>query len=321
MEIFKGVEKYADPGQKTALAIGNFDGVHLGHQKILRTLTHLAETHNLISSVLTFDPHPDKYFHRPGFYHIQTLGQRLEKMEELGVRQAVVAVFDRHLAEMKPEEFIRRIIKNVFRAETVIVGENFRFGYSRSGNVSLLKKKCFSEGFSVVAVPPVTVRARKVSSSLVRELLLEGKVGRARLFLGRCYELEGAVGRGSLRGQSIGYPTANLITENEILPIGVFLTQAWVSGRFFDSLTNIGSCPTFSKKGLHIETHLLDFKGDLYGKRMKLLFLKKIRDEKKFPSPEELALQINRDLERAKRYFLSAGVKKGQKISVMRPKK
>ncbi|MBN1271254.1 MAG: bifunctional riboflavin kinase/FAD synthetase [Candidatus Aminicenantes bacterium] len=303
MKVLKGLEKYSSLGLKTALAIGNFDGVHLGHQKIIKTLVKIAKEKKLVSSVLTFDPHPEKFFNRSAFFHIQTLDQRLKEISNLGIQTTVVASFDKSIAELTAEEFISKVIKETFQAKVLVVGENFRFGIKRKGDVARLQAYSPLEGFQLFSIQSVKIKAKMVSSSLIRELLTAGDVEKARLYLGRPYELDGIVFRGSLLGKSIGFPTANLKTENEISPPGVFLTRAQIDSSSFFSLTNIGSCPTFSKKGLHIETHLLHFDGNLYGKKMRLFFLKKIRDEIKFSSPENLALQINRDLKTAQKYF------------------
>ena len=304
MEIIYGLENLSSLTSKTLLTIGIFDGVHLGHQKILSSLRERAKENNLISMVLTFSEHPDKLLHKKPILLIQTLNQRLETIEKFGIDKTIIINFTKHIYSMTPREFVKKILVDKLKIEEIFIGENFRFGRDRKGDINILKKMSKSFGFKVNSFPLIEKNGKKVSSSIIRKLLLEGKVEEAGLFLGRYYSIEGEVIKGHSRGKDLGIPTANISTENEILPPGVFITSTKLDNRFYQSITNIGFCPTFGQKSLNIEVHLFNFNKDIYGKRLKIYFLKKIREEMKFNSPNELVRQIHSDFQVAKNFFL-----------------
>jgi riboflavin kinase/FMN adenylyltransferase len=234
---------------------------------------------------------------------IQTLKQRLQAIESIGVRTVLVASFDRDFAGLSSAEFTDRIIVSHLRAQEVVVGLNFRFGRARQGDIDDLRRFGESRGFAVTGVPPVVRSGLVVSSSLIRRRLEEGRLGQARSLLGRPYEVEGRVVRGSGRGRTLGFPTANLRTANEILPPGVFLTQAYICGRSYPAVTNIGHRPTFGGRRREVEAHILGLRRPLYRRRVVLRFFRKLRDERRYPDASRLINQVQRDIAAARAYF------------------
>ncbi|MGB8952409.1 MAG: bifunctional riboflavin kinase/FAD synthetase [Candidatus Aminicenantales bacterium] len=303
MEIFYGLENFPLPASNVALAIGNFDGLHLGHQRILKFLVRDSQKKDRLSLVLTFSPHPERIFRKNALSMIQTLDQRLEGMDRHGVRAVLVVPFDQRFSGLSSLDFIQEVVVRSLRGREVIVGENFHFGRNREGNIQTLRRAGRQFGFSVHSVPSVVRKGKTVSSSLIRTLLKEGKIEEANVFLGKFYSIEGDIIRGDARGKFIGFPTANILTPNEITPCGVYLTLTEVGRIRRASLTNIGTRPTFGREELVIESHILGFDQDIYGERIHLYFLKKLRGERKFKSPEALSLQIHKDLNAAKKYF------------------
>jgi riboflavin kinase/FMN adenylyltransferase len=307
MKVIRGFEKYDSLSTNTVIAIGNFDGVHLGHQKILQFLAKKAAELDLVSLVLTFSPHPEKILSDARIKMLQTLDQRLEEIEKFGIQTVLVVSFDEKFSSLSSREFVQKIVVNVLRAKVVIVGENFQFGKNREGDTPFLDRMASRYNFQVFSIPSVKKENRTVSSSAIRSLLQEGKIEDANLLLGRSYQIDGKVTRGKSIGKSLGFPTANIQTENEIVPQGVFITSAAINTKILPSLTNVGVCPTFSQQETNIESYIINFDQDLYGEKIKIDFLKKIRDEMKFTTPKELSSQINKDLEAAKAYFKRKG--------------
>ena len=290
----------------TAVAAGNFDGLHLGHQKILRTLVEHARRGGLRPVVLTFSPHPERVLGRNQIAMIQTLAQRLDGFRSAGVQAVVLAPFTRAFAGLPEDDFIGRVLVGALGAREVIIGRDFRFGSGRRGGVRSLTAAGKKAGFGVHPVPPVCRGGRVVSSSRLRRLLAAGAVGEAAALLGRPYEITGRVVGGSERGRTMGFPTANLLPDNEIIPPGVFVTETLVGGQAHASVTNVGRRPTFGGGPLGVETFLLDFRGSLYRRRVGLRFIKRLRDERSFSGPGPLVDQIRRDV-RAARRLLGAG--------------
>jgi riboflavin kinase/FMN adenylyltransferase len=303
MQIIKGIINFPSYPKKTSVAIGNFDGVHLGHQKILRVLTDEAKKKDLLPVVVTFSPHPKKVIGKAPIHMLQSLDQRLREINQFPIYAALLISFDRKLANRTAQDFIENIILKPLRAQEIIVGENFCFGRNREGCTDTLTQLARKLNFDVRSIPPVSVDESVVSSSLIREFLLEGEIEKANILLGRLYEIEGEVIKGKSRGKTLGFPTANIQTTNEITPEGVFLSEVLFEGQGYPSLTNIGLCPTFHQKDRNIETYILNFKADLYGKKIHIRFLKKIRDEINFDSPKALSDQIQKDIKAAEAFF------------------
>jgi len=303
MKLIKGLKEIPSPPDDCVVAIGNFDGVHLGHQKILQTLLQDANQNNLYPLLLTFHPHPAKVLTKRKIELLQTLEQRLHEIKKAGVQMVVVLLFDQDFALITAEDFIRTIVLQKLKAKKVIVGDNFRFGKDRAGDVTKLHEFASQYGFTVQAIPPVTLQGSVVSSSLIRSLLRKGDIEKANTLIGRPYEIEGTVVRGKSRGKRLGFPTANIHTLNEIVPPGVFISRVGIGPKIYPSVTHVGSKPTFNENEVMIESYIIDYNNSLYKKKLRVLFLKKIREERKFESPEALSLQIKKDLEKTLAYF------------------
>jgi len=287
----------------TAVAIGNFDGVHIGHQEILKILLQEAEPQRRIPLVLTFSPHTQSVVGQKRIRLIQTLDQRIASIQAFQIHTTLVLPFNRDLSSLSGEEFIRDIVCAKLQATAIIVGEDFHFGKGRHGDVAALRSLGTECKLEIRSVSDVTRNGQAVSSSLIRGLLDTGRVRAAADLLGRPYIITGIVIKGKSRGKTLGFPTANIRTPNAILPPGVFLTTVRIDTRDHQALTNIGQCPTFNQDGTHIESHLLDWRENIYGKRIEIRFIKKLRDESRFVSPEELKRQLEKDLHSARSYF------------------
>jgi riboflavin kinase/FMN adenylyltransferase len=308
MKVLRGFQERPAYPKGTVVAIGNFDGLHLGHQRILRVLVNRAREMGLVSLVLTFSPHPERVLGRGRIGMIQTLEQRLAGIRAAGVGSVVVLSFDQAFAGLTAAEFAGRVIASSLRARAVVVGENFRFGRSRQGDVDDLLRLGQKLGFAVHPVPSAIRNGEIISSSLIRRQLGQGKITAANNFLGHPYEIAGRVVRGSGRGRVLGFPTANVQPFNEILPRGVYLTLADILGRSHPSLTNVGHRPTFGGGRLHVEVHIFDLEGALYRRRIHLRFLRKIREEKTFSGQEGLISQVQKDIAAARVYFKKSGM-------------
>jgi len=303
MKILYSSDDRSGPAEPAAVAIGNFDGVHLGHQRILSVLAQQASEEGLVPLILTFSPHPGKVTGSGKIQLLQTEKQKLEKMERFGVEAVTILAFDKNLALLSAEEFVRSILIDSLNSHVIVVGENFRFGHDRQGNTALLRRLARKYALTVFPVPSLIEEGETVSSSFIRDLTRNGEVARAARLLGEAYEIRGRVIRGQSLGRDLGFPTANLATRNEIVPNGVYVTTATVAGRTHASITNVGTQPTFSRNGIRIETHILDFAQDIYEADISIRFLKKIREELRFGSPDELREQISEDLLETRRYF------------------
>jgi len=299
------IERFGETRPSTAVTIGNFDGVHRGHQKILHAVTDRARLGGWMSAVLTFDPHPVRVLRGDnGPYLLSTLDQRLRAFETMGIDATLLLRFDEHLARLTPEEFARSFLCSAMRARAVLVGENFRFGHRQSGDVRHLAEFGREMGFEVQVVPPVTQDGVVVSSTAVRQALREGRVNDAHEMLGRAYAVEGRIAVGTGTGRRFVVPTLNLETPQEMLPkMGVYATKVFIAGRSYHAVTNIGMRPTFEGKRLAIESHLFEFSETLTEGPMEVRFWQRLRDEQKFSGPEELKAQILRDIETAQQFF------------------
>jgi len=310
MKIFHGIEN-ANIAKPTVLTLGVFDGLHLGHQRIMETVVERARAVNSVATAITFDPHPRSVLHPESAPPLlQTLDQRLANLEVLGIEQAIVVKFDSEFAAQPAEDFLRNIIHDRLHAVEVYLGRGFAFGKDRGGNIELLRRMSSELGFVADEVDEVQLRGHRVSSSAIRSLLVDGKVNIARRMLGRPYGVEGVIIRGNRRGHTIGFPTANLKPRNRVIPkFGVYATATLIDGVWRKSITNIGVRPTFEDATEpSIESYVFDFDGDLYGDVLRVRFLHRIRDERKFNGIEELRAQIERDTTRARNYFHHQGV-------------
>ena len=293
---------------KTVLTIGNFDGVHIGHRELIRRTVELANQHGAKSAVLTFEPHPLMAL-RPdlGLKRLYDPEDRAEQIRALGVDVLVVEPFSREFSQLQPDRFFAEVVLRSFSPSALVVGYDFSFGAHRSGGTDFLRERCQSVGVEFRVVPPVEVASEVVSSTRIRRALNNGEPELARALLGRPFSLRGIVKKGAGRGRSIGIPTANLdLTVDCPLRGGVYAGWARLRGRQEAALVNIGLNPTFNDGStLHVEAHLPNFKGsdeqdpraqDLYGERVEIDFIARLRDEKKFSGVEALVDQIRKDI-------------------------
>lgn len=311
MKIFHGTEN-AKILRPTVLTLGVFDGLHLGHQRIVQTVVERASAVEAIPTAITFDPHPRAVLHPESAPPLlQTLDQRLANLEVLGIGQAIVIPFTREFAAREAEDFLSDIIHDRLHAKEVYLGKGFAFGKNRGGNIEMLKAMGEKLGFVADEVDEVQVRGMRISSSKIRGLLASGNINLARRMLGRPYGVEGVIIRGNRRGHTIGFPTANLKPHNRVIPrYGVYATATLIEGIWRKSITNIGVRPTFENDDEpSIETYIFDFDDDLYGDVLRVRFLHRIRDERKFSGIDELKAQIEKDTARARNYFRHQGVK------------
>jgi riboflavin kinase / FMN adenylyltransferase len=312
MRLFHGYEN-AEILRPTVLTLGVFDGLHLGHQLIVRTIVERARATSATPTVITFDPHPRAVLHPASAPPLlQTLDQKVEALGLLGIEQVIVVRFDREFAAIRAEDFLRDVVRDRLQAREVYLGSGFAFGREREGDIDLLRRVAGELNFVAGEVGEVRLRGQRISSSRVRQLLAEGRVNLARRMLGRPYGVEGRVVRGAARGRTLGFPTANLQPQNRVIPqSGVYVTATLIEGAWRRSVTNIGSRPTFEREAEPaIETYVMDWQGDLYGDVIRVRFLHRLRDERRFGSIEELKKQIIRDAARARNYFGRASVRR-----------
>jgi riboflavin kinase/FMN adenylyltransferase len=264
-----------------------------------------AQAQQGVAGVITFDPHPLKVL-RPGQAPpmVETIGQRMERFASIGLEAALILRFDRSLAALTPEQFVRDVLIEELKTSAVLVGANFRFGHRQEGNVETLMELGRRFGFSVQIVEPVMIDNEFVSSTGVRNAIAEGRVVYAARLLGRPFGLTGEIIRGAGRGSSVLFPTLNLAPEQELLPkVGVYATETCLDGRIYRSATNVGFRPTFDGTLLGVESHLFDFSREVTTGRLEVRFWERLRDEKKFSGPTELRAQIAADLREVREYF------------------
>jgi riboflavin kinase / FMN adenylyltransferase len=305
---FNTIEDWASragDARRTAVSVGTFDGLHVGHQKILQSVRERARANGHRAVVITFDPHPMRVLHPDRApLMIQTLSQRLAGFEQMGLDAALVLRFDHALSLVSPSEFIERILIGGMRTGAILVGANFRFGHRGAGDVRLLGEFGKRNGFEVEIIPPVEVGGQIVSSTAIRGAVASGNVAAAIPLLGRAFSLTGEIRAGAGRGRTILFPTLNLAPEQELLPkLGVYATESAVAGKFFSSVTNVGTRPTFNGEGVTVESYLFGFSENVAGGPMEVHFHARIRDERKFSGADELRVQIARDIEAARKFF------------------
>jgi len=292
------------------LALGNFDGLHRGHLKIVERVKRGAAEHGGTPMAMTFDPHPPRVV-RPDKAPplLMTIEQRLEALHRAGIACVAVVRFTPELSQWDPETFVRRVLVEWLRISYVWVGANFLFGHGRSGNFSTLRTLGQRYGFRAEKIDPVRYKDFVVSSTRVRRLISEGRMDEAGALMGHPYYVDGQVVHGRGRGREIGVPTANLATQNELVPPhGVYATTMTIDGIVRAGITNVGVRPTFGESDVSIETHLLNYDSDLYGRDVRLSFVQRLRDERRFPDVDALRAQIDADQRRAERLFTRISV-------------
>ncbi|HSE31790.1 MAG TPA: bifunctional riboflavin kinase/FAD synthetase [Pyrinomonadaceae bacterium] len=312
MRLFHGTDN-AEIQRPTVLTLGVFDGLHIGHQLIMKIVVERARAIGAVPTVITFDPHPRAVLHPESAPPLlQTFDQKVEGFGVLGIEQTIVVRFTKEFSEIGAYEFLRDVVKERLHAQEVYLGKGFAFGHNREGHIDLLKRVGKELGFVAGEVPEVSLRNRRVSSSKIRELLTRGEVNLARRMLGRPYGVEGRVEHGAERGHQLGFPTANLHPQNRVIPRnGVYVSGTLIDGQWRRSVTNVGVRPTFgSVAEPSVETFVMDWSGDLYGDVVRVRFLHRLRDEKRFNSLDELKTQISRDVARANSYFSRTGTRR-----------
>jgi len=300
MEIEQELANIAPQGE-TLLTIGVFDGGHAGHRYLLEKMKRKAAERNLLSGVVTFNPHPQSVLNPHNqILWLSTPEDRAKSLQRLGINLVAVLTFTREVAKLSAREFMV-LVKKHLRMRGVIVGPDFTLGRGQEGNIHLLRTLGHEMNFSLEVIPPYTINGEVVSSTLIRQALTQGDMEKVRRLMGHYFQIGGKVVSSDKRGRILGFPTANLdipITSGQALPgNGIYATITQVDDKQFHSATNIGTRPTFGEGKKTVETHLLNYKGDLYGKEIRVEFVQKLRDEQRFPSSEELKAQIKQDVQ------------------------
>ncbi|HEX2944586.1 MAG TPA: bifunctional riboflavin kinase/FAD synthetase [Clostridia bacterium] len=307
MKTIFGNENEIFAERTTAVGLGNFDGLHVGHMALINTLTNEARINGLHSIIYTFTKHPENILRKKLFTSLlTTVGKRMQLLEGTALDYLYFDEFDENFSRLRPENFVREILLDRLGARLVVAGFNYRFGYMGQGDVNLLRELGKKYNFRVIVIPPVKVDNEVVSSTAIREYVAKGDMESVFRLLGRHYSITGEVMDGKRLGRRIGFPTANLHPEDYlVMPHnGVYITKTLYNGEFYSSLTNIGFNPTFGDLArISAETHILNFDRDIYRNNIEVFFLKKLRNEKKFKNAEELSAQIQRDVQAAKEFF------------------
>ncbi len=303
MEILRSIPELSRLPGPLFLAIGVFDGMHLGHQAVISTSAEHARSVNGTPVVVTFDPHPEKVLRPQAAPHLLTATQhKIGLIRDLGVGHLLIIAFDKQFAATEPEDFVKQLVKHSKPLREICVGHEWSFGKNRRGNLGLLKKLGAQFDFEVVGIPPVTMNGELVSSTAIRHAVQTCDLRKAAVMLGREYTILGTVVRGDDLGKKIGFPTANLSAHNEQFPPnGVYFAQAMLDGVIYPGVLNLGYRPTVSsEKDRVLEIHLFDFDRDIYGSDLEVHFVRYLRPEKKFESVDMLARQIALDVKQAR---------------------
>lgn len=305
MEIFRHIEDPRLSVSGSVVTLGNFDGIHLGHQALIRSIVEAGKRLASLSVVLTFEPHPLKVLapdRAPKL--ILTHKDKMRLFQSLGVDIVVIQTFDAAFANVEAEDFVRTFVVERLKTKEIWVGRDLRFGKGRKGSVNDLIRWGNAFGFTVGTIEPIVVEGIRVSSSRIRELVEQGRVDEAMPLLGRYHFISGKVAGGRRRGRDLGFPTANIASRNEVLPLdGIYATLLQIRDKQLLSVSSIGMNPTFGEGPRTIESFILDFDHDIYSESVKLSFVKRIREEKKFDSVDQLVAQMDRDVSAAKAVF------------------
>lgn len=306
MELVTHIDKIKKPYKNAVITIGNFDGVHLGHQALFHEVIEKADAINGTSIVMTFEPHPVRVLKQNGHLPLITVyEQKVELIENSGVDVLICIPFTKEFATISAKEFVENILLKSIGMKAIVVGEDYTFGSNREGDIGLLKTYAKNLGFEVIVADWIQTSKLwpgRISSTRTRELVMEGKVDEAQKLLGRYYQIRGKVTIGRDRGgKLLGCPTANIILQDELCPKnGVYAVTVECMGNIFQGVANIGYSPTFDDHIFSVEVHILDFNGNIYGQKIRVNFVQRIRDEKKFSNIPELSDQIKKDIVRAR---------------------
>ncbi|OLQ85589.1 riboflavin biosynthesis protein RibF [Vibrio panuliri] len=303
MELIRGIHNILPQHQGCVLTIGNFDGVHLGHQAVLEQVSHQAQALGLPSMVMTFEPQPLELFVKDKApARLTRLRDKFVQLSKLNIDRLLCVIFNRHFADLTAEEFITDLLVKRLGVKFLVVGDDFCFGRGRKGNFAMLQRAGKEHGFEVVSTQSFCLQQLRVSSTAIRNALAEDNLPAAAEMLGRDYSISGRVSHGRKLGRTIGFPTANIPLKRCVSPVsGVYVVQALGLGeQAIGGVANIGQRPTVNGVRQQLEVHLFDFQGDLYGKQLEIVLLEKLRDEHKFESFEALKQQIELDAEAAR---------------------
>jgi len=307
MEIFNKIEELKEPFKAAVVTIGNFDGVHLGHQSLFHEVNEVADAINGSSVVITFRPHPIRVLTSNGKPPLITLAeQKRELIASAGIDNLICIPFTTGFSQITASAFVKDILVERIGMKAIVVGQDYTFGKNREGDLALLQKYSQQFGFDVIVNdwirPRTNDTVRRISSTRIRELVIEGDIEKARTLLGRYYQIRGVVAQGRDRGgRLLGFPTANVNLKDELCPkMGVYAVTAELDYRKFKGVANIGYSPTFDDHVFTVEVHILDFNDDIYGQNIRVNFIKRIRDEKKFAGIGELSAQIEKDIAKAR---------------------
>jgi len=305
MEVFRDIEDFRRPELKTVVTMGNFDGIHLGHQALVGNAVAEAKRWLTRCIVFTFEPHPLKLLAPERAPRMIVKHQdKMEMLEALGVDDVIVQTFDRRFASINAEDFVRRYLLERLNLSKIWLGRDLRFGRARQGDAEDLIRWGNELGFSVGIVEPILVEGERISSSRIRQLIEQGQVDAVKPMLGRYHFVSGTVVRGHRRGRDLGFPTANLAATTELVPRdGIYATILELQNDRWLSVSSIGHNPTFGDGSRTIEAHILDFAGDIYGEQVKLSFVVRIREEQKFDQIEDLVTQMQGDVQAARIVF------------------
>jgi len=304
MQVWKGIHNRPVSKTPCVVTLGNFDGMHHGHQELLKVVQERAKALNALKIVMTFDPHPVQVLYpERGLKRLFPKEDLAEQLEKRGFDELILEPFSREFSQLKPENFFSDYLLKPMNLKALVVGHDFSFGVDRSGNLDKLKKFCLDSKVELDVIQPLAKEGGVISSTRIRKALQESDVEQATQLLGRPFYLRGLVEKGDQRGRQLGFPTANISPQNEIIPHnGVYLTRVSVQNKIYMAITNVGLNPTFNSPVLkpRVESHLLDFDGDLYGLKMQVEFLRHRRAEKKFASVQDLVAQIRQDAQWAR---------------------
>ena len=309
MKLALGLHSKNLPPKACVATIGNFDGVHLGHRAVITRLVECGKTMSLPVCVVLFEPQPREFFDPEGAPpRLMRVREKIDRLAELPIDYVVILRFNQTIAKLSPEAFIKNVLVDALQVRHLVIGDDFRFGYRRMGDFALLQREGAKFGFSLEDTPSVTMDGLRISSTLIREALTQGSPEEAARLLGKPYEVCGRVIHGQKRGRTIGFPTANVLMQRKNPPVkGVFaVTMRGFGPKPIPGVANVGVRPTVSGDNTFLlETHLMDFSGDLYGHKVEVEFHTKLRDEQQFNNLSELQKQIEKDIESTRRYFAS----------------
>lgn len=306
MKLIEQLDEIKEPFPNAVITIGNFDGVHIGHQALFHEVIERAETVNGTAIAMTFEPHPIRVLKQNGHPPLITLSeQKIELMESAGLDVVICVPFTLKFAALTARDFVEDLLIRRIGARVIVVGKDYTFGKGREGNVDLLRTMGKDLDFEVVVtdwIPAPRARSERISSTRIRELVMEGSMVEALKMLGRHYQIRGEVERGRDRGgKLLGFPTANINLQDELCPkTGVYAVTVECAGTKFKGVANIGYSPTFEDHQFTVEVHILDFNEEIYGEKIRVNFIKRLRDEIKFSGIDELSEQIHKDVEHAK---------------------